>query len=722
MLKNLFFLFFLLLGLSVQAQPPCSNVSYTTTQSGNTVSFTPSLPLTYTITSISWNFGDGGTSTLVSPSHTYANGGYYMPCMTVSGTIAGSTQIFQCTYCDSIAVNTASGPCNASFGYQVASGNLVNFTNTSTGSGALISSNWTFGDGGTSTQQNPSHTYANSGWYNVCVTSVFSDPSTGSVTTCVFCDSVYVQSGIGGPCLADFNYTVNNCTVNFTNYSSGSGILTSCLWNFGDGGTSTAWSPSHTYNATGMYNVCVTVNYMDSTTGGTTSCTYCDSLVWVQCASGPCFADYNYNVSGNMVFFTNTSTGNGTLTSTSWNFGDGGTSTQTNPTHTYTSPGTYNVCVTVIYATSPLSSDTCTYCDSIQVGSSGGPCTPSFTYTQNSANTLNFTNTSSGSGTLTSSFWTFGDGGTSTLTNPTHTYTTGGWFSVCLTVTYAYQGTTTSCTWCDSVYIQGSGGGPCSANFAPSYLSGNAVYFNNTSSGTGTVSSSMWTFGDGGTSTQMSPIHTYPNSGWYNVCLVMVYTTSSGSSTTCTYCDSIYIQSGGSSGGNCFANAAFNQNVSGYTANFNNMSTCTNCTSVSYSWNFGDGSALSTVASPSHTYNASGSYNVCLIITGYDSIQGTCKDTLCKPINVGASSVQNVQSQTVQVYPNPAQEQITVVLNSEQTTTIRILDVSGRVQYQLEAEKASEGISIPVRQLANGLYFIQAESQGERWHGSFLKK
>ncbi|QLH45256.1 MAG: T9SS type A sorting domain-containing protein [Bacteroidota bacterium] len=86
------------------------------------------------------------------------------------------------------------------------------------------------------------------------------------------------------------------------------------------------------------------------------------------------------------------------------------------------------------------------------------------------------------------------------------------------------------------------------------------------------------------------------------------------------------------------------------------------------------------------------------------------------------SNPKNIQSNLVQVYPNPAQEMITIVLDSEQPTTVRILDVSGRVQTQLEADKAAQGISIPVRQLANGLYFIQAESQGERWHGSFLKK
>jgi PKD repeat protein len=129
-----------------------------------------------------------------------------------------------------------------------------------------------------------------------------------------------------------------------------------------------------------------------------------------------------------MVAFTDTSTGK--ITSWNWDFGDGGSSTVQNPTHTYTTPGTYTVTLTV---SGPGGSDTETKMGYITV--SHAPPQADFTATPRSGVvplTVQFTSTASG--TVTTYAWDFGDGGSSTVQNPTHTYTTPGTYTVTLTV------------------------------------------------------------------------------------------------------------------------------------------------------------------------------------------------------------------------------------------------------------------------------------------------
>lgn len=126
-----------------------------------TVNFTDQS--TNTPTSWSWDFGDGGTSTAQSPSHQYAAGGNYTVTLTASNA-AGSDQEVKTNY---ITVNSGGAPV-ADFSSTPTSGDAplaVNFTDLSTGSPTSWS--WTFGDGGTSTAQNPSYVYNNPGTYNV---------------------------------------------------------------------------------------------------------------------------------------------------------------------------------------------------------------------------------------------------------------------------------------------------------------------------------------------------------------------------------------------------------------------------------------------------------------------------------------------------------------------------------------------------------------------------
>ena len=147
------------------------------------------------------------------------------------------------------------GTPTANFTYS-ASGLTVSFTDTSTDSGGTIGSHaWTFGDGGTSSATNPTHTYAAGGTYSV--TETVTDSGNGSTSSKT---SAVTVSASGGTPTANFTYTISGLTVNFTDTSTDSGgSIGMHSWNFGDGSTSTAANPSHTYASAGTYSVSETV-------------------------------------------------------------------------------------------------------------------------------------------------------------------------------------------------------------------------------------------------------------------------------------------------------------------------------------------------------------------------------------------------------------------------------------------------------------------------------
>jgi len=151
-------------------------------------------------------------------------------------------------------------------------------------------------------------------------------------------------------------------------------------------------------------------------------------------ANVPPVANFSSSTSGLTATFTDSSTdSDGTIASRNWNFGDGGTSTATNPTRTYASAGTYTVTLTVTDNAGATNTKTGT----VTVSSGPGNVAPVANFTSSTSGlTATFTDSSTDSdGTIASRSWNFGDGGTSTATNPTRTYAAAGTYSVSLTVT-----------------------------------------------------------------------------------------------------------------------------------------------------------------------------------------------------------------------------------------------------------------------------------------------
>ena len=273
-------LFFILTSINFKSSAQCAGFNFTTTQIGLTATFAPNIPANYLPISYNWDFGDGGTDTAPLAIHTYNTAGIYYVCLTVT-MFDPNFAIVNCTYCDSIVVgNVNQNLCNAVNFTKTINGLTVNFTSNLPAGFNNPVYNWSFGDGSSSTLANPSHTYNQSGMYYVCMVVSGYDNQQQPIT-CTYCDSVSVNNANQNLCNAvNFTKTINGLTVNFTSSLPAGFNNPVYNWTFGDGSNSTLANPSHTYNQSGMYYVCMAVSGYDNQQQPIT-CTYCDSLTLV---------------------------------------------------------------------------------------------------------------------------------------------------------------------------------------------------------------------------------------------------------------------------------------------------------------------------------------------------------------------------------------------------------------------------------------------------------
>jgi PKD repeat protein len=365
------------------------------------VSFSSTADTSFTTT---WNYGDSSPLDVAdNPTHTYVNGGTYNVCAYITNSCGTDTLCQTVTVCGSLATTAAFT--------STSSQGTVNFSDASANATSWM---WDFGDATTSTTQNPSHTYAASGTYYVCLTAI-----RATCDTAIFCDSVTVCIA---PTVSFTAGAAGNGTYNFAASSTGA---TSWSWDFGDGSPlGSGITPTHTYALSGVYTVCVTAYGCDTTTT-------CDTVS--VCA--PSVAMFNTADSAGTVTFTDMSTN---TVSWSWDFGDASGSTSQNPVHSYTVNGTYNVCLIAGGCDPDTMCSAVTVCPEV--------LTASFTSTD-SAFTASFNSTSTGAATY---LWDFGDGNFSTAPNPTNVYANTGLYSVCLTTWNVCGDSAVSC---DSILL-----------------------------------------------------------------------------------------------------------------------------------------------------------------------------------------------------------------------------------------------------------------------------
>lgn len=450
-------------------------------------------------TSWKWDLGNGTISTDQNPVTTYFKPGTYTIKLSVKNN-SGLDSVKQIAY-----VTVYFNP-QADFNASPTQGCYpldVKFTNNSkAGSGIITNYLWDYGDGNVDTVQKPDHIYLSAGTFDLTLKVT---NSYGCSSSIIKNDLVHIDDGVvAGFSLTSLDVCKLPATAVFDNTSNGP-EATTYLWSFGDGNTSSSASPSHNYTNSGAYNVLLTAE----TLGG---CSDTQSLKINVSVPVSSFKNSDATCSNQSISFTNTSSPS-PLSST-WYFGDGTSSSHVNPTKTYTKTGTYTVKLVNVFAAGCSDSVTKT------ITIAAGPAV-SFkaddTLKCTAPLDVHFTNSSSGA---TQYSWDFGDGTTSASANPDHTYTAMGNYTVTLTATNA-NNCGTSFQKINYISIQ-----PIKitrlSNLPDSGCIPLTIKTQLSSTATTSIKSYSWDFGDGGTSTDSTPSHTYTKEGIYAVTVSII--------------------------------------------------------------------------------------------------------------------------------------------------------------------------------------------------------
>jgi PKD repeat protein len=412
-------------GLGPDATPVAR---YTATVDGMSATFdaSTSSDVEGPIAAYTWDFGDGSTSTGTPVSHRYETAGDHEVTLTVTdskGQTSTSTQTVT-----TVAPPPNRAPTAAFTATATGLGLAVDGSGSADSDGTIASWTWEFGDGTTQVGQTATHTYASPGTYPVRLTVADDDGATATST-----QSVTVVRPNQAPTAA-FVKTTADLVASFDGRGSSDadGTVASYAWEFGDGATGTGAQTQHTYASGGTYSVRLTVTDDSGATGTTTlDVTVAPAPpanVAPTAALTATTSDRTVSVDGR-----SSTDPDGSIASWSWAFGDGATATGSTATHAYATAGTYTVTLTVTDdkgATATATRDV--------VATDPPNRAPSAAITvSGSALTVNTDGRASSDpdGTIASWAWTFGDGGTATGSQASHTYATPGTYTVTLTVT-----------------------------------------------------------------------------------------------------------------------------------------------------------------------------------------------------------------------------------------------------------------------------------------------
>lgn len=560
-----------------------------------------------------WNFGDGSPAqTLNFPSsgdiqHIFAASGNFNVTLTVT-TNAG------CTKTASLPISIKPNPLSNFSWLTTCQDSPVQFNSEAqAGAGAITGWSWNFADPGSGSNnfsyiEDPLHTFTAAATYNVSLI----------VTNTAGCSDTIVKPVIVNPLPAvDFTFTPG-CVDDSTSFDSPAyaGLLQSRTWDFGDGFTaSNIEDPFHIYTSAGTFPVTLTVvdmndcvNHITKTVTVTPAPTAFFEVSTITCALNPVYLNDISFASG------------GSITSWFWEFGDGTDTLINAPAnpdimHLYQMAGNYTIKLTV------HTSQGCEapYSRSIVVAAS--PLAQFDVDNTCAISAVQFTDLTAPNGgtNVVSWSWNFGDPSSgnnnfSNLQNPQHIYLTPGNKTVLLLVENG-----SGCTDTITKQIVIKPQPPIDFTFLNTCL-GTETQF--TSVSTATISSYVWNFGDGtAVNTQQNPVHTYSVTGNFEVTLSIE--DADGCENLASHFVVIKPQ----------PNAMFSVTSAclGAATHFTDLSFTSSGEPITgWSWDFGDGSALSTIQNPIHTYTALGVNIVSLIATS----QSGCSDTTTMSVQV----------------------------------------------------------------------------------------
>ena len=548
-----------------------------------------------------WDFGDGTTSAQVNPIKTFLAPGIFNVRLINNYSNCTDSIIKTVTVIDNPAVDfkvNDSSSCQAPFNVQ--------FTDLTPGATFW---EWDFGDGNTSTQQNPAHQYSSFGNYSVKLTA---GTSTDCSNTNTKIDLIKIQETTvtinkGQGCIP-YIYTPQATIQTLDS------VIT-YLWDFGDGNTSTLQNPPpHTNNSEGDFTISLTITTVSGCSKtitiprgiltGTVPVVSFTAAPLITCAS-------------EKVSFTGQAvTTPGANVAWAWDFGDGATSNLQNPIHTFIDTGALNVTLTVF-------NNGCDNTASLIVEVK--PPIAKFDYTVNCINrAVTFTNTSLTNSTISPLIylWEMGDPANTQFTSATplpFTYPTPGTYNVTLTVT---NGTCSSTIKKPIIVVDET------ADFSTNKTTvckNETFTLNAINSLAAHISNYSWTIGTTIFSTGPRSIsHIFSTEGIFDVSLTI--TDINGCKNTKTVAG--YIKANGPT-------AKFIPATSGgclnKTVTFNDQSTSVSTSLVSWEWDFGDGTKKVFTTPPyTHIYSKEGRYRVSLKVTD----AAGCTDKYTLPSNL----------------------------------------------------------------------------------------
>lgn len=435
-----------------------------------------------------WFFGDGDSSTLPSPTHVYKDFGNFDVRLVATsdlGFVKDTT--IRITVLETPQVDfTAGNQCRGL--------NFITQNNTVYGSGNYTSF-WRFGDGNTSTLKEPVFTYANTGTYNVRLIVTGDNGCRDSLTK----QSTMFESPVSA-FTPSANDVCQSVTIQFQNQSTINTGTFGSSWNFGGVGSSNAANPSFRFPASGSYDVRLI-------TQSTFGCR--DTLIKTIIIKESPLVDFVINGECNQtpLKMENLTQIPSSVTPTfSWNFNGQASSSDENPEILFPVIGLKNISLKITYDNG---------CENTAAKSVVVKQQAKAQFTASKAcagEEVVFANgTQIVPGTMSYN-WSFGDGNSAIIRNPTHTYsTTGGQtFAVKLLVTV-----NDACP--DSIEnpILIGEQAVCDFTIQNDYLPGHRTYkFIPARSG---YVSYSWNFGDGKTSSDPSPVHQYTADGSYTI-------------------------------------------------------------------------------------------------------------------------------------------------------------------------------------------------------------
>jgi len=550
---------------------PSPNFSANTTSAcspAQAFNFTPNVA---NAASYLWTFGDGTSSTAVSPSKTYSIPGTYSVKLKITNSFGCADSLIRQNY---ITVLT---PVNPVISATVTTGCAPVVSNLSCNVPNASSYSWNFGNGQTSTSAFQSVNYSQAGTYSPQLTITMANgcsySSSANPTIQVNPKPVVQFNVANGTGCAPLTPTITNTSTGAVTYN----------WTFGNSSTSTSFQPSPTFTEGGL----VFVRLSATSALGCTSQLQINGAINVTTPIAQFTASNNTGCPPLNVQFTNQGTIGAAYL---WDFGDGTTSTQNNPTHVYNQLGDYDVTLTVINGVG--CQDTAMLVNLVQASNEQAIYSPPPAISACSPFTASFDIQQVPGETYT---WNFGDGTTETGISPSHMYNEPGTYNVSLLVNNGSPCGTIYTTY-QTIIIEGEipefsvNVGQCPPH---------PVTFNDN---VGDAVSWLWDFGDGTTSTEESPTHIYPNMLAHHVSLT---------TTTANGCQYSYIGFNAVNFSTAFATFTTSYFTGPYPLSV--VFASTNPAATSWLWNFGDGTT-STEANPTHIYQTEGNYLVTLQI------------------------------------------------------------------------------------------------------------